>query len=67
MTEKKAYQNSLNVRVLKLAQVALLNDPIHVLAVVFKIRREIFVDGYGVVEGGLRCHEYSILRIQRIC
>jgi hypothetical protein len=49
---------------LKLAQVTLLDDPVHILAVVLEDRREIFLDGDRVVDNGLRCHGDSILQFQ---
>jgi hypothetical protein len=48
---------------LELAQVALLDNPIHVLAVVLEDRRQVLLNGDGLIESGLRCHEDSILRI----
>src|ERR1035441_6383592 len=53
--EEDANQNCLQPRVLKLAQVALLDDAVHILAVVLEDPSEIFLDGDGMVDSGLRC------------
>jgi hypothetical protein len=45
----------------ELAQVALLDNPVHILAVVLIDGREILLDADRLVENGLRCHEDSIL------
>ena len=60
-------QNSLQKRMLELAQVALLDDAAHILAVVLEDRRKVLLDGDGWVEDGLRCHGDSILQIRCSC
>ena len=49
---------------LKLAQVALIDDSVYVLAIVLEDRREVLLDGDGWVEYRLRCHGNSILQTQ---
>jgi len=64
---KDAAQKQLQKRMLELAQVALLDHPVDVLAVVLEDGREILLDADRLVENWLRCHGDSILRLQPFC
>ena len=52
---------------LELAHVALLDRPVHILAVVLEDHRKVFFDADGLFKGWgwLRCHGDSILPIVR--
>jgi hypothetical protein len=63
MSNKNAAQKQLQKLMLEFAQIPLLDNAIHILAVVLEDRRKVLFDGDGVIEGGLRCHEDSILQI----
>ena len=52
---------------LKLAQVAFLDNSVHILAVVLEDRRQVLLDGDRRVEDGLRCHGNIILQIRSSC
>jgi len=62
MGNKDAAQEQLQKRMLGLAQAALLDDSVHILAVVLEDRREVLLNGDGMVETGPRRHADSFLR-----